>query len=130
MTQNSKTALNKSRQTDLIQSVSDQISNQNTTENKISSSDELEKREKELNMRELKFKAKQLLSQKSLPTELADILKLDDEKTVEQAIEKLAKLIGKNEKDTKLKVLDEKKLPDSKSDEKNMGKLRKAFGLI
>ena len=92
-------------------------------------SEELKKRESELNIRELKFMAKQLLSQKGLPAELADILKLDDEKSVVNAVEMLAKLGGVNEKDNKLKVFDEKKLPEAKTEEKYIGELRKAFGL-
>ena len=130
MTQNSNSALKQGSKTDLIQSEIDQIISGDTKDNKTSGSDELEKRERELNMRELKFKAKQLLSQKSLPTELSEILKLDNEQSVEQAVEMLVKLTGKNEKNTRLKVLDEKKLPDSKSEEKNLGELRKAFGLV
>ena len=96
---------------------------------KMQYSEELNKRERELNIRELKFMAKQLLSQKGLPTELADILKLDDEKSVVSAVEMLAKLGGENEKDNKLKVFDEKKLPEAKTEEKYIGELRKAFGL-
>ena len=130
MTQNSNSALKQGSKTDLIQSEIDQIISGDTKDNKTSGSDELEKRERELNMRELKFKAKQLLSQKSLPIELSEILKLDNEQSVEQAVEMLVKLTGKNEKNTKLKVLDEKKLPDTKTEENNLGELRKAFGLI
>lgn len=96
--------------------------------NQASTSEELNKREKELNARELKFMAKQFLSQRELPTELADILKLDDEESVKKAVEMLARLSG--EKENKLKVLDEKKLPEIKNEEKNISELRKAFGLI
>lgn len=99
--------------------------NDNTAE-----SDELKKREDELNMRELKFKAKQLLAQNGLSTELAEIIKLDNEESITTAVEMLAKLSGEKKNEDGFKVLNEKKLPEIKEEEKNTDSLRKAFGLI
>ncbi len=91
---------------------------------------ELEKREKELNMRELKFKAKQLLMQKNLPVDLAEIIRLDDEKTVIFAVDMLSRIAGERRNEEGFKVLDEKKLPEIKEEEKSCDSLRKAFGLM
>lgn len=92
--------------------------------------EKLKKREQELNMSQPKFKAKQLLIQNGLSEELADILKLDDEESVTAAVEMLVRLSGKNKNEYGFKVLNEKKLPEIKDEEKNTDRLRKAFGLM
>jgi hypothetical protein len=97
---------------------------------KLRGSEEFERRETELAERELKFTAKQLLSEKGLPTELAEILKLEDEKSVTEAIELLAKLMGTREKTETLKNAKERKLPVSERTDENYGQLRRAFGLV
>lgn len=51
----------------------------------------LEKKEKELNAREQKIKAKELFAEKKLPEELIDILDYSDGKKLEDSIQILAK---------------------------------------
>lgn len=125
---------NKSNQQDFekifSQSDVNRIIGERLSRDKQKNSDELEKRESELNARELKFTAKELLAQKGLPSELADILKLEDEDSVAEAVELLSKLIGTKNKENKLKVVGEKKLPSGKSEDESYTELRRAFGLI
>ena len=63
--------------------------------------DELDKRESELAIKELKFTAKQMLADKGLPQELADIINLSDEKSITDAVELLSKLIDSKKKSNK-----------------------------
>ena len=112
-------------QTDVNRIIGERLSR-----DKLKGSEEFERRETELAERELKFAAKQLLSEKGLPTELAEILKLEDEKSVTDAVAVLSKLIGSNEKETGLKVAKERKLPVSEREDENYGQLRRAFGLV
>ena len=89
----------------------------------------LDKRENELALKELKFTAKQLLAEKGLPLELAEIINLTDEKSVTEAVELLSGFIVPKKKNDKLKVI-ERKLPESENEDDNYGQLRKAFGLV
>lgn len=47
------------------------------------------KKEQELNRREISIRAKELLAEKGLPKELADVLRYDDEESLVKAIEKI-----------------------------------------
>ncbi len=98
--------------------------------NNTAESENLKKREEELKMKELKFKAKQLLIQNGLSAELAEILNLNDEESIIAAVEMLVRLRGERKNEDGFKVLNEKKLPEIKEEEKNTDRLRKAFGLI
>ncbi len=111
------------------QSDLDRIIGERLSRDKNKNSEELDKREKELHSKELKFIAKQLLDEKKLPTELADILKFEDEKSIVEVIETIEKLIGNKKTENKLSVVNERKLPKSKNDDENYGELRRAFGL-
>ncbi|MBE6845509.1 MAG: hypothetical protein E7508_07360 [Ruminococcus sp.] len=112
------------------QSDVNRIIGERLSRDKLKGNEELEKRESELMARELKFVAKQLLSEKGLPSELADILKLESEASVTEAVELLSKLVSGNKMESKLKVVNERKLPTGKNDDENYGQLRRAFGLI
>lgn len=128
MDETKKSALKKGG--DTVESELDRILVGSAENNKTADSEELEKRERELNVRELKFKAKQLLTQNGLPIDLAEILKLENEESVASAVEMLVRLGGEKKNEEGFKVLDEKKLPEIKEEEKHSGRLRKAFGLI
>ncbi len=112
------------------QSDVNRIIGERLSRDKLKGNEDFEKRESELATRELKFTAKQLLSEKGLPTELAEILKLEDEKSVIDAVELLSKLIGTKEKENSFKAAKERKLPQSEREDENYGQLRRAFGLV
>lgn len=61
-------------------------------EQKASTESELVKREKELEEREMKVKALEILSKKQLPAELADVLKYSDEDSLNGAIAVIEKM--------------------------------------
>lgn len=109
-------------QSDVNRIIGERLSRDKSKENEA-----FEKRESDLTARELRFSARQLLAEKGLPTELADILKLDDEKSVTEAVELLSQFIGKKEQS--FPKIKERRLPESTNTEDN-GKLRRAFGLV
>lgn len=111
------------------QSDVNRIIGERLSRDKFKSNDELDKRESELTERELKFTAKQLLAEKGLSTEFAEILKLTDEKSVIEAIDLIEKLVGVKKNDNKFSVVNERKLPQNKKEDENYGQLRRAFGL-
>ncbi|MGN0612639.1 MAG: DUF4355 domain-containing protein [Porcipelethomonas sp.] len=55
---------------------------------------DLIKREQDLKQRELAMSAREVLSEKGLPKELADILKFSDEDTMNKSIESLEKIFN------------------------------------
>lgn len=57
-------------------------------------------REKELNDREIRLMAREKLFDKKLPADLIDVMKFSDEKTLDEAIEKIEKIIGKTHSKT------------------------------
>lgn len=111
------------------QSDDNRIIGERLSGDKLKSNDELEKRESELVERELKFTAKQLLSERGLSTEFAEILKLTDEKSVTEAVDLIEKLVGVKKTENKFSVVNERKLPQNKKEDENYGQLRRAFGL-
>lgn len=56
-------------------------------EAKASNEQALNKREEELNRREMQLRAKELLAEKGLPKNLADVLRYDDEESLKVAID-------------------------------------------
>ena len=56
-------------------------------EAKASNESALNKREEELNQREMRIRAKEFLSERGLPKSLADVLKYSDEKSLAAAID-------------------------------------------
>ena len=103
------------------------------TDNSNSLSNDIAKREKALEIREMRFFAKQLLMQNRLPAELADIIRTDDEKTVMTAVQMLLRFRDGSDSryaSDKFKVLDEKRLPEAETDPGQVSDLRRAFGLV
>lgn len=77
---------------------------------------ELDEREKAVKARELAVIAVEKLTAAGLPKEMAGVLKYDDEKTLEEAIEKISKMQGfdggKNTNKSGLRVFQESRLPE------------------
>ena len=93
---------------------------------------ELEQRENELCSREMKFLAKQLLTEKGLSAELAEIIRLDDEDTIRNAVEVLDRVFNApkaNESGSNMTVLSDYRLPETDNADRYAGELRRAFGL-
>ena len=93
---------------------------------------ELEKRESELCSREMKFLAKQLLAEKDLSAELAEVIRLDDEETIRNAVEVLDRVFNtpkKNEGSSNMTVMSDYRLPETDNNDRYAGELRRAFGL-
>lgn len=111
------------------QSDVNRIIGERLSRDKQKNGDDISKRENELTERELKFTAKQLLMEKGLAVELAEIIRLDDEETVIEAVDMLEKYIGVKKEDNKLSLTGERKLPVNRKDDENYGMLRRAFGL-
>lgn len=75
---------------------------------------DLVKREQELHKREMSIRAKELLAEKRLPKELADVLRYDNEDELVKAIETIEHAIGlegNGQQKTGKKIFDENKLP-------------------
>lgn len=63
-------------------------------EAKASNESLLNKREDELNQREMQIKAKELLAERGLPKELASVMRYDDEESLMKAIDIIDKTRG------------------------------------
>lgn len=87
---------------------------------------DLEKRETELRARELAMSAREMLSEKGLPKDLADILKYSDEESLKKAVDRIKEL-GQDELKG-FKVLEYNRLPTGAHDF-NVNSLEKAFRL-
>lgn len=95
----------------------------------------LNKRETELNQREMQIRAKELLAEKGLPKNLADVLRYSDEESLKAAIDVIEKTKGFKESSvnteqdkTKRKII-ENPLPEVRNIERINDPLRKAMGL-
>jgi len=104
-------------------------------EAKASNEQALNKREQELNQREMQIRAKELLAEKGLPKNLADVLRYSDEESLKAAIDVIEKTRGfkdsseNTEQDkTKRKVI-ENHLPIPRENIRIDDPLRKAMGL-
>lgn len=104
-------------------------------EDRASRASEFDKREKELNQREMQIRAKELLSERGLPKNLADVLRYSDEKSLIAAIDVIDHTKGfKNNEQTEHKNeppqrrIIENILPSGK-DETASDPLRRAMGL-
>lgn len=87
---------------------------------------DLEKRETELRARELAMSAREILAEKGLPKDLADILKYSDEESLKKAVDRIHEL--KSNEPEGLKVLGDNRLPKGDHDF-NDNSLEKAFRL-
>lgn len=104
-------------------------------EDRASRASEFDKREKELNQREMQIRAKELLAERGLPKNLADVLRYSDEESLKAAIDVIDKTRGFKESsvDTeqnndKRKII-ENPLPSGQRDALIGDPLRKAMGL-
>lgn len=95
----------------------------------------LNKREAELNQREMQIRAKELLAEKGLPKNLADVLRYSDEESLKAAIDVIEKTRGFKESSanteqdkTKRKII-ENPLPIPRDNVRIDDPLRKAMGL-
>ncbi len=97
-------------------------------EQKTASGKELADKEAELNRREMGIRAKELLSEKGLPLEFVEVLKYDDEESLEKAINLLENTRAEilKEKKPKHKVL-ENKLPMGCGEDSNADQIRDIF---
>lgn len=86
------------------------------------------KREQDLQQRELAMSAKELLADKGLPKDLADILKYSDEESLKSAVDRILKL--KNEELDDYKLIEVNRLPEGlPCDNDDNYSLEKAFRL-
>lgn len=104
-------------------------------EDRASRTSEIDKREKELNQREMQIRAKELLSERGLPKNLADVLRYSDEESLKAAIDVIDCTRGfKDNEQTEHKneppqrQIIENILPGGKADTAG-DPLRKAMGL-
>ena len=87
------------------------------------------KREQELLQREMAVRAKEVLAERGLPKDLAEVLKYSDEESLINAIEQIQKIRGFKKEDTKTdKKIEENRLPDG-THGKVGDPIRKAFNL-
>lgn len=88
------------------------------------------KRENDLKQRELAMTAREMLAEKGLPKDLADILRYSDEETLKTAIDKIQEFRSKENGGYKLLNGGQHRLPegDNRGDN-NEHSLKKAFGL-
>ena len=86
------------------------------------------KREQDLQQRELAMSAKELLADKGLPKDLADILRYSDEESLKSAVDRILKL--KNEELNGFKLIGDNRLPEGlPRDSDDSQSLEKAFRL-
>lgn len=104
-------------------------------EDRASRASEFDKREKELNQREMQIRAKELLAERGLPKNLADVLRYSDEESLKAAIDVIDKTRGFKESSVyteqnndKRKII-ENPLPSGQRDALIGDQLRKAMGL-
>lgn len=112
----------------------DSIIKKRLAEDRASRTSEFDKREEELNRREMQIRAKELLSERGLPKNLADVLRYSDEESLKAAIDVIEHTRGFKEssenneqKKTERKII-ENLLPTGKA-EVTGDPLRKAMGL-
>lgn len=104
-------------------------------EDRASRASEFDKREKELNQREMQIRAKELLSERGFPKNLADVLRYSDEESLKAAIDVIDKTIGfkegsaNTEQDKTMRKIIENPLPTGVSNALMGDPLRKAMGL-
>lgn len=89
---------------------------------------DLEAREKELARKELVLQAKDLLSDKGLPKELAGILHFTNEQELKEAVTLLEQHCGSKQKESEFQLIASSGLPKGKTWAER-DNTRKAFGL-
>lgn len=89
---------------------------------------DFEAREKELARKELVLQAKELLSNKGMPKELAGILHFTNERELKEAVELLEQHCGPEQEESKFQIIPSGGLPKGQL-WKEQDNTRKAFGL-
>lgn len=89
---------------------------------------DLEAREKEITRKEFVLQAKELLSEKGLPKELAGILHFTDEHELKEAVELLERHYSPKQKESGFRLYSPNRLPKGKNGAEQ-DNTRKAFGL-
>lgn len=84
-------------------------------EAKASNESLLNKRENELNQREMQIKAKELLAERGLPRELASVMRYDDEESLMKAIDIIDKTRGFKEVKSD-RLYEVQRLPERRED--------------
>lgn len=104
-------------------------------EDRASRASEFDKREKDLNQREMQIRAKELLAERGLPKNLADVLRYSDEESLKAAVDVIDHTRGFKEDSGdagqnggKRKII-ENPLPGGQRDALIGDPLRKAMGL-
>lgn len=87
----------------------DSVLKKRLAEQKQSLEKEFVKREAELNQREMQIRAKELLSERGLPKQLADVLKYSDEKSLIAAIDTIEHTRGFKEGSAKNEQIEQGK---------------------
>lgn len=99
-------------------------------EQKTALAAELDQREKEISKREMAIKAAEMLNEKGLSKDLANVLKYDTEADLVAAIDTISNIQGMKAKDNGSgRQIIENRLPDNPIAEPGPDKLREAFGL-
>ena len=99
-------------------------------EQKTALAAELDQREKEISKREMAIKAAEMLNEKGLSKDLANVLKYDTEADLAAAIDTISNIQGMKAKDNGSgRQIIENRLPDNPIAEPEPDKLREAFGL-
>ncbi len=80
---------------------------------------ELSEKEKELNRREMTIKAKELLSEKGLPKEMADFLRYETDEELKNCIDIMERIKGSGADESGFTVYGDNRLPKSDYDNKN-----------
>ncbi|MFA9379133.1 MAG: hypothetical protein ACERKZ_20660 [Lachnotalea sp.] len=83
-------------------------------EQKATNDQELIKRESELKQKEMSLKAKELLQEKGLPKELAEVLRYDNEESLVKAIETIEHTRGLNQNNNQADLAGEKQIQEHK----------------
>ena len=128
--ENPETALETQQEKTFTQEQVNAIVGKRLAEAKASNEALLSKRENELNQREMQLKAKELLSERGLPKELAEVMRYADEESLTKAIDIIDKTRGfkqEKKKDSHI-IIEPNRLPTYWGiDEPNP--IRKAMGL-
>ncbi len=104
-------------------------------EDRASRASEYDKREKDLNQREMQIRAKELLAERGLPKNLADVLRYSDEESLKAAIDVIEHTKGFKESSANTEQNNDKRkiienpLPSGQRDALIGDPLRKAMGL-
>ena len=103
------------------------IEGKRLAEAKASRESELGQRETELNQREMQIRAKEILEEKGLPKELAQVLKYTDEESLTAAIDVLVRTRGYTKEKRRIQPICSGRLPEGEHSQPDI--FRRAMGL-